>query len=101
MDKFEQIADGEALEDLRAQPGFYALLRILKKKRDDLFTDWASEKDMSKDYCKGALYILETFEADVIQTIEYGKLLKQQEEESMQLARGRALDGGGTGDLTT
>lgn len=35
MDKFEQIADGEALEDLRAQPGFYALLRILKKKRDD------------------------------------------------------------------
>lgn len=99
MDKFEQIADAKALEDLKNHPGFYALLRILKKKRDDLFTDWASEKDMTKDYCKGALYVLESFEGDVIQTIEYGKLLEQQAEESIALTRGRALDGGGTGDL--
>ena len=99
MDKFEQIADAKALDEIRTHPGFFALLRILAKKKTDLFTDWASDKDMSKDFRKGALAVLESFEGDVIQTIEYGKLLEQQDEESIALTRGRALDGGGTGDL--
>ena len=99
MDKFEQIADAEALADLKGQPGWYALLRILKKKKDDIFRDWAQDKDLSKEFCRGVLAVVDSFESDIDQEIEYGRLLKQQEEESMALARGRALDGGGTGDL--
>ena len=99
MDKYEQIADSEALADLKAQPGFFALIRILKKKREDIFRDWAQDKDLSKEFCRGVLNVVDSFEDDIDQQIEYGKLLKQQEEEAMSLARGRAIEGGGTGDL--
>lgn len=97
--KTESILDARALHDIRLSPGFGAILRLLQKKKDDLFTDWASDKDLSKDYCKGALAVIESFVSDVDQMIEYGHLLEQQEREAETLTRGRGLDGGGTGDL--
>lgn len=99
MDKFEQIADAKALEEVRTHPGFYALLRILAQKKVDLFSDWASDKDMSKDFCKGALHVIETFEGDVMATIENGRALEEQEAEVLAIQRGRATQGGGSGDL--
>lgn len=99
MDKFEQISDARALEEIRKSPGFFAILRLLRKKKDDLFADWATDKDMSKDFCKGVLYIIESFEGEIDETIENGRQLEQQDEESIRILRGRAVEGGGTGDL--
>lgn len=100
MDKFERIADANALDEIRGTDGFRALVRLMMRKKDDLFTDWSTDKDLSKDFCKGALSVIMAFEEDVAQEIANGKELAQEQKEiESRIGRGQALEGGGTGDL--
>jgi len=99
VDDFEKIADAKALEAIRKTEGFYALVRLMRRKRDDLFADWATDKELTKDYCKGVLTVVQTFEDDVDQEIANGRRLEEEQREGEKITRGRALDGGGTGDL--
>jgi hypothetical protein len=99
VDDFEKIADAKALEAIRKSEGFYALVRLMRRKKDDLFAEWASNKELTRDFCNGVLSVVQTFEDNVDQEIANGRRLEEEGREQEKITRGRALEGGGTGDL--
>lgn len=106
MDRFELLADARALQSIRKHEGFYALERLIKRKKDDLFGRWSTDERLTKDYCKGALDILDGLIRDVDELVDYIPDLQEARNEEETLARhflatvrGTASDGQGTGDL--
>ena len=100
MDSFERIADGKALEGIRKTPGFYALERLLKKLRDDAITALATDATASRKETKGFLRAIEAVLTTVDDEIAQANEEIREEEETIRISRGQALEGGGTGDLT-
>lgn len=99
MDDFERVSDGLALQLIRKEPGFYALERLIRQTKDDLFQRWTTSDDLTRDYCRGALEILDTLVPNVDATIEWAVEVQKKERELRSVTRGSALDGQGTGDL--
>lgn len=102
QDEDALINDGIEMAKIVAMPGFGAILRLLKRKRDDLFESWSSDKadaKFTKDFCNGQLELIRTFEADVRSEIESAhRLLEEREEQERgdaELARVSRTPGGG------
>lgn len=99
MDDFEKVSDGFALQGIRKDAGFFALERLLVAMRADLFRKWSEDDSLSRDYCKGAMDILDTLLPNVDQLIEYAIEARKKDAEVRAATRGVASDGHGTGDL--
>ena len=99
MDQFERIADGKALDEIRTTMGFMALERILRRMREDAIEALASNPTTSRKETKGKLAVLEQIVASVDEEIAYVRELVREDEETVKIQRGQALEGGGTGDL--
>jgi len=100
VDSFERIADGKALEEIRKSMGFMALERLMDRMRQDALMSLAIDDKVSRKETKGKLAVLDEIIASVDEEIAYVNESVRQEEETLRISRGVALDGGGTGDLT-
>ena len=102
MDRFERIADGKALDEIRTSMGFMALERLLDRMREDALMAMAldGEGRVSRKETKGKLAVLAEIISSVDAEIEYVRSMVNEEEETLRISRGVALEGGGTGDLT-
>ena len=108
FDKDEQVFDGEQLARIRSELG--PLDRLLRRKKDDLFDQWANDEQgkLTRDFCAGALSVIDTIMADIDQMIgRVPELISEREEEETrqkelaQIQRTSALEGGGYGDLAS
>lgn len=99
MNRDDQIWEGEAFEKIRGD--LNPLERLLRRKRDDLFAQWAADEKLSKDYCKGVLSVLDSLMSDIDELIENAQKLREEDEELFRIERSPALEGGGHGDLAS
>ena len=108
MDREDQIRDGDQLASIRKELG--PLDRLLRRKKDDLFSQWANDETdkLSRDFCAGALSVIDTLMADIDEMIRNADRLRIEEAEDeaqqKELARAQrtsALEGGGYGDLAS
>jgi hypothetical protein len=99
VDDFERVSDGFALQGIRKDAGFMALERLLVRMRGDLFRKWSEDEGLSRDYCKGAMEVLDVLLPNVDEMIGYAIEERKKDAEVRAATRGTALDGHGTGDL--
>ena len=104
----EQILDGEQLARIRSELG--PLDRLLRRKKDDLFEQWANDQQgkLTRDFCAGALSVIDALMADIDQLITHASELTTEradeevrQKELAQVQRTTALEGGGYGDLAS
>jgi hypothetical protein len=77
------IDDALEMEKIVGTKGYAAILRLLKRKQDDLFAAWTSDEKLTKDYCKGQLDLIQSFKDDVEETVRQAKeTLRLREEDS-------------------
>ena len=97
--KADQVFDGEQLARIRQELG--PLDRLLLRKKDDLFAQWTTDEELTRDFCAGALSVINTLMSDIDQLIETGRVLRDEEADMEQTLKSQALDGGGHGDLAS
>jgi len=99
--KDEQIQDGDQLARVLSELG--PLDRLLKRKKDELFAQWANDEQgkLSRDFCAGALSVIDTLMSDIDQLIKNADALRAEEAEMEAAAKSQALEGGGHGDLAS
>ncbi len=104
----EQIQDGEQLQRIKNDLG--PIERLLKRKKDDLFQQWSNDQEgtLSRDFCKGALSVIDSLMAEIDEMIDRVPELEaeraeeeRQAQELAQVRRSPALEGGGYGDLAS
>ena len=95
----DQVFDGEQLARIRSELG--PLDRLLLRKKDDLFAHWTTDEKLTRDFCAGALSVIDSIMADIDQLIETGRVLRDEEADMEQTLKSQALDGGGHGDLAS
>ena len=95
----DQVFDGEQLARIRSELG--PLDRLLLRKKDDLFAQWTTDEKLTRDFCAGALSVIDSIMADIDQLIETGRVLREEEADEEQSLKSQALDGGGHGDLAS
>jgi hypothetical protein len=96
----QEIADGQALEEIRNTEGFRVIERMLAKWKEEAVEDFASEQLKSRKELKGRLMVIGEFVPAVDLAIQHGREVEAQEKEAQLAMRGRAYEGGGTGDPT-
>jgi hypothetical protein len=100
VDNAERLADARALEDIRTTPGWLALERLIQRMRVDAVESLASDGAVSRKETKGKLQALDGIILAVDNEIEFGRESDREAEETLDIRRGKPLEGGGTGDLT-
>lgn len=95
----DQIFDGEQLARIRQELG--PLDRLLLRKKNDLFAQWTTDEKISREFCAGALSVINGLMADIDQLIETGCVLREEEADVEQSLKSQSLDGGGHGDLAS
>ncbi len=99
MDEIDRIEDGTLLKQIRGTSSFAALERLLKRMRDDVMEDFAKNEASSRKEVRGKLAILDEIVPKIDDMIRDSEELLQMENENLEVARGKALEGGGSGDL--
>jgi len=95
----DQVFDGEQLARIRTELG--PLSRLLQRKKDDLFAQWTNDEKLTRDFCAGALSVIDAIMGDIDQLIDTARTLSAEEAELEQTLKSQALDGGGHGDLAS
>lgn len=93
----DQIFDGDQLARIRMDLG--PLDRLLQRKKDDLFEQWTNDEKLTREFCAGALSVINALMSDIDQLIDTARLLRSDEADMDAVFRSQALAGGGRGDL--
>ena len=108
MRREDQIQDGDQMAGIRNELG--PLERLLLRKKDDLFRQWANDETekVSRDFCAGALSVIDSVMGDIDEMIREADRLRAEEHEKearqkelIQAQKTSALEGGGYGDLAS
>ena len=97
MTKEELTQDAAQLHRIKNELG--PIARLLQRKKDDLFAQWSNDEKLTRDFCAGALSVIDTLMADIDQLIDTGRTLRAEEADVEQMLKSQALEGGGHGDL--